>query len=414
MQLKTLLNRLHKLKGFVYGKITLNDNKIVVDVRPRDRSKPLCGDCAKPGPTYDTSRTARLFNFVPLWAMPVVFAYFMRRVNCPTCGVTTEQLPWADGKNRTCNVYRLFLSRWARRMSWTEVANVFGTNWGVVCRAVQWVVSFGLVHRKLDDVTAIGVDEMAMRKGHKYVTVVYQIDAGMRRLLWVAKDRTEDSLKAFFTMFGTERAAALKFVASDMWKPYLKVVKNYAHQAVHVLDRFHIVSKLNKSVDEVRAKEAKQIVREGFEPILKHTRWCFLKRKKNLTDKQAITLKDVLRYDLRSVRAYCLKEAFEGFWQYTSPRWAGWYLDRWCNRAMRSRLEPLKKFVKTVRAHRQLMLNWFVAKKTISSGTVEGLNGNAKLALRKARGFRSYEILEIALYHQMGHLPEPEFTHRFC
>jgi transposase len=351
---------------------------------------------------------------VPLWGFAVVLLYCMRRIDCISCGVTVEAVPWADGKNRTCNAYRLFLSRWARRISWSEVAEVFGTSWGVVYRAVRWVVDYGLAHRSLDGVSAIGIDEMALWKGHKYVTVVYQIDQGARRLLWIAKDRTEETLAGFFAMFGEVRSRALKFVASDMWRPYLTIVARYAGQAVHVLDRFHIVAKLNKAIDEVRAKEAKDLRRGGFEPILKHSRWCFLKRRENLTDNQATKLRDVLCYDLRTVRAYCLKEAFEAFWTYRSTHWAGWFLDRWCTRALRSRLDPIKKFARTVRAHRQLMLNWFVAKKAISSGTVEGLNGNGKLALRKARGFRTYEAAETALYHQLGKLPEPQFTHAFC
>jgi transposase len=181
-----------------------------------------------------------------------------------------------------------------------------------------------------------------------------------------------------------------------------------------VLDRFHIVAKLNKAIDEIRAQEARALKTGGFEPILKKTRWCFLKRTENLTDNQSQKLSDVLQYDLRTVRAYLLKEAFEGFWSYTSPYWAGWYLDKWCARAMRSRLEPIKQFVGTLRNHRELLLNWLRAKKEISCGCVEGMNTNIKLAIRKARGFKSYTVAETALYHELGRLPEPQFTHRFC
>ena len=329
--------------------------------------------------------------------------------------MTVEVLPWADGKNRTCNAFRLFLARWARRLSWSEVAEVFGTNWGVVFRAIRWVVDYGLAHRDLEGVRAIGVDEIAVWKGHKYLTVVYQIDHGVRRLLWVGRERTEASFRNFFTTFGEARAKALHFVASDMWKPYLKLIAKFAGQAIHVLDRFHIVAKVNKAVDEVRASEARQLARDGYEPILKHTRWCFLKRPENLTVTQHDKLTDVLRYNLRSVRAYLLKESLDGFWKYTTAGWAGWFLDKWCTRALRSRLQPMKKIARTLRGHRHLLLNWFIAKKEISAGAVEGMNTNAKLTLRKARGFRTYEALETALYHQLGRLPEPVFlTHRFC
>ncbi len=123
---------------------------------------------------------------------------------------------------------------------------------------------------------------------------------------------------------------------------------------------------------------------------------------------------DLVQYNLRSVRAYLLKEDFQGFWSYVSPGWAGKFLDRWCTRTMRSRLEPMKKVARMLRNHRDLILNWFRARGTISSGTVEGFNNKAKLTTRKAYGFRSFKMAAIALYHTLGKLPEPEFTHRFC
>lgn len=414
MTLKTILNRCHGFSGFVYGNGQFVEGSIHVSITPRKGSKPVCGTCSRKGTTYDTSRTPRGFEFVPLWGFAVVLWYTMRRVACKTCGVTTEAVPWAEGKNRTCNAYRLFLSRWAKRMSWTEVAQVFGTSWGVVYRAVQWVVAYGLAQRSLDGVKSIGIDEIAVWKGHKYLTVVYQIDQGTRRLLWVARDRTEESLRGFFELIGERRTQALRFVVTDMWRPYLTVIAERATDALHVLDRFHIAKKLGEAVDKVRATEAKQMARSGYEPVLKRSRWCFLKREENLTDGQRHKLAEVLQYDLRTVRAFLLKQAFDHFWTYKSAAWAGWFLDKWCTRAMRSRLEPMKTFVRTLRRHRSLLLNWFHAKGELAGGAVEGLNTNAKLALRKARGFRTYEALETALFHQMGRLPEPETTHTFC
>jgi transposase len=414
MFIKTVINRCHPLQGFVYGKARLFDREIQIEIRPRKGSRVICSGCDLPGPIYDTARVARHFEFIPLWGFLVFLVYAMRRVDCGKCGVTVERVPWASGKQQACNVYRLFLARWARRLCWSEVAEVFHTNWGVVYRAVRWVVDYGLEHRDLGGVKAIGVDEIAVWKGHKYLTVVYQIDQGTRRLLWVGRDRTKATIRAFFDMFGETRTKALTFIASDMWQQYLDVIKQKAGHALHVLDRFHVVQKLNKAVDEVRAKEARQMTREGYEPVLKRTRWCFLKRKENLTDHQKRKLKDVLRYDLRSVRAYLLKESFESFWTYQTPTWAGWFLEQWCSRAMRSRLDPIKKFAKTLRAHKPLLLNWFRARHEISMGAVEGFNTNAKLAIRKARGFRTYEVLETALYHELGRLPEPKFTHSFC
>jgi transposase len=337
----------------------------------------------------------------------------MRRVNCRKCGVVVEEVPWADGKHQLTRAYMLFLARWARKLSWKETAEAFRTSWEKVCDAVEYVVIWGLEHRTLAPIRAIGVDEMQYAKGHKYLTLVYQIDQDLTRLLWVGRERTIESFQGFFTLIGEKLAAQIQFVCSDMWRSYLHVVREKCSQALHILDRFHIVAQMNKALDEVRAAEARQMAREGHEPLLKKTRWCVLKRKDHLTPQQKFRLRDLLRYNLRTVRAYLLKEDFQQFWKYNSPTWAGMFLDFWCAQTLRSRIEPMKKIARMLRAHRPLLLNYFKAKKEFSSGVVEGLNNKAKLTMSKSYGFRTFRILELALYHSLGKLPEPELTHEF-
>jgi len=133
----------------------------------------------------------------------------------------------------------------------------------------------------------------------------------------------------------------------------------------------------------------------------------------NLTTLQKFRLRDLLRYNLQTVRAYLLKEDFQQFWDYTSPTWAGMFLDFWCYQAMHSRIEPMKKIARTLRAHRALLLNYFKARKEFSSGVVEGLNNKAKVTIRRSYGFRTFRILELALYHSLAKLPEPALTHEF-
>ena len=170
---------------------------------------------------------------------------------------------------------------------------------------------------------------------------------------------------------------------------------------------------INKAIDKVRATEAKELVCKGYVPILKKSRWLFLKRPENLTDKEDISLSTLLQYNLKTIRSYLLKEDFQFFWDYRSAHWAGLFLDRWCTRAMRSRIEPMKKVALMLRRHKELILNWFRAKKEFSSGVVEGLNAKAKLTTRKAYGFKSFRTLELALYHNMGALPQAIETHEF-
>ena len=123
--------------------------------------------------------------------------------------------------------------------------------------------------------------------------------------------------------------------------------------------------------------------------------------------------RDLLKYNLQTVQAYLLKEQFQQFWNYDSPAWAAKFLDQWVALVMRSRIEPMKKVAKMLRNHRELILNYFRAKKQFSSGVVEGLNNKAKVTMRKSYGFRTFRITELALYHVLGKLPEPELAHRF-
>jgi transposase len=417
MQLKTILNRVQKFKSFVYGNVKWVESEgasaLLIEIIARAHSSPICSGCGRRRPGYD-SLSPRQFEFVPVWGIAVFFLYALRRVNCRRCGVKVEAVPWADGKNTLTKAYMQFLAKWAKRLSWKEVARCFRTSWEKVFRSVEWSVQWGLAHRDMSNIRSIGVDEVLWHRGHKYLTIVYQIDNDCKRLLWVGKDRTVKTLLHFFRAFGKERSGQLLFICTDMWKPYLKVIAKKASQAIHVLDRFHIAMHMNKAIDEVRAQETRDLKAKGFAPILTHSRWCLLKRPENLTAKQEIKLSDLLRYNLKAIRSYLLKEDFQFFWDYVSPHWAGIFLDRWCRRAIKSRIKPMQKVARMISSHRELLLNWFRAKKTISSGVIEGFNNKLKLNTRKSYGFRTFRAAEIMLYHTLGDLPEPECTHRFC
>jgi transposase len=417
MRIQTILNRVEKFKSFVYGAARLEEGAdgpaLVVRVRPRKNGRPHCSGCGRPGTAYDRLEERR-FEFVPFLGILVYFAYRMRRVNCKRCGITVEMVPWCDGKNQLTTTYRWFLSTWAKRLSWSEVASIFRTSWDSVFRAVDHAVEWGLAHRDLSKLKALGIDEIAWSHGHHYLTLVYDIGGEVRRLLAVAENRTEASLRLCLEGLGETICKQVQYVCSDMWKPYLKVIAEELGGAIHVLDRFHIMQKFGKAIDEIRAEESKRLQRDGYEPVLKRSRWCLLKRPENRTDKETVKLSEVLRYNLRTVRAFLQREDFQRLWEYKSPTWAGKFLDEWTGRVMRSRLEPMKKIARTIRTHRELILNWFHAHGEVSSGAVEGLNNKVKLVTRKSYGFRTAEIAKLALLHNLGHLPEPERTHKFC
>ena len=417
MQIKTLLNKVIRFKSFVYGSVCLmlvnGVDALVIDIEPRRNSRPICPECHKRCTVYDR-QPQRLFEYLPIWSFKSYFRYAPRRVKCPEHGVKVEALPWAYGKERMTFSYQVYLASWAKRLSWQETARVFETSWDTVFRAVKFVVDYGLAHRSLEGVTEIGVDEIAVFKGHKYLTLVYQLNAGTRRLLWSGPERKAKTLLQFFREFGSERSAKLQFVCSDMWAAYLKVIAKKAPQALNILDRFHIMRKFNEAIDEIRRSEVKQFKANGQENILERQRWLLLKRPENLSEKQTARLGDLLKLNLASIKGYLLREDFQRFWSYQRYDFADKFLENWVTRTLQTDLEPMKKVAKMLRRHKPLILNWFKAKGRLSSGVVEGLNLKAKLTMRKAYGFRTLKCLQIALYHELGKLPEPEYFHRFC
>ncbi len=415
LTLTSILKRVLPLKGFCYRWARWDEGGadiIEIGIEARQGARVRCRCCAKPAPVYDTRREPRRWRFISLWAIAVFLVYRPRRVECRRCGVRVELLPWTTGKQQLCDALRLFLAQWARLLSWQEVASCFAVSWADVYASVKWVVRWGLRHRDLSGIKALGVDEVHVAKG-KFWTVVYQIDEGARRLLWVGKNRTANSLRTIFHRLGSRRCEQVRFICSDLWKPYLGVIAQAMPQTLHILDRFHIRKNLSEAIDQIRRAEVHALAQAGLAPRLKKMRWTLLKHRRNWTRHDKRRMRDLLGSGLRSLRAFLLVESFEHFWTYSSSTWAGKFLDAWCVRVARSRLEPLKKVAGTLKRHRRLLLNYFEAKKQFSNSIVEGLNNKLKLTLKRSYGFRTDLARKVALFHALGKLPEPSLTHSF-
>jgi transposase len=425
LKVKTILNAIQHFPGFVYDDIRLERQRegrprqIAITVVAHGSRPAKCSRCQQVAPGYDRL-PERSWLFVPLWGIATWLVYAARRVNCPKHGVVVEQVPWSDGKRPVTIAMMGFLSRWARRLSWRETAQVFGTRWECVYRSVAWFVEWGLTHRKLENVHSIGGDEIhwGRSKGaDRFLTVIYQIDGHCRRLLWVGQRRTQATLCRGLAALGDEVVSGLRFVCSDMWRPYLNVIAEQAGQALQVLDRFHITTHLNQAVDQVRRAESGRLraTASAQADRLKNMRWKLLRRGSRVRGHARHQLNDLVASKPATARAWILKETFQPFWRHRSTTWAGYFLSVWTERALRSRLEPMKKVARMLRAHEDLLMNGFKAKGEISSGAVEGLNNKIRVVTRRSYGFRTYKAMELALYHNLGRLPEPnEFTHKFC
>ena len=420
VKVKTVLNRTQPIPGFKYESVRLVESpgepEIWVEIAAHAQRPGRCSICELPAPTYD-HLDRREWQHVGLWRIVTRFFYAPRRVDCPEHGVRVEMMPWNEGKRPWTRAMMVFLARWGRRLSWKETADAFDVSWEAVYRSVQWIVEWGLAHRVLSGITAIGLDELHWRKGKKsanFLTLIYQVDEGCRRLLWVGLRRTERTLRKGLKALGAEVVAGIRVVVSDMWRPYLAVVRKKMDHAVQILDRFHLTALLNKAVDQVRRGECYAMRGKDRGKRLKKTRWLLLRPFARVRGKARQRLDAVIHSKLRTARAWCLKEAFAHFWTYNHSSWAKTFLDTWITRVLRSRIAPMRKVAQTLRDHEPLILNWFAWKKAFSCAAVEGLNNKARVVTRRSYGFRMFPVLQVALYHTLGHLPEPELTHRFC
>lgn len=419
-KVKTVLNRTQPIPGFCYAVVRMLEGpkgpELEVEIEAHAQRPGRCSICKQPAPTYDRLER-RGWIHVPLWHIVTTFFYAPRRVSCVEHGVRVESLPWSEGKRPWTRAMMVFLARWARRLSWKETSEAFDVSWEAVYRSVAWIVGWGRAHRVLAGVTAIGLDELHWRKGKQsanFLTLIYQVDEGCRRLLWVGLRRTKRSLRRGLKALGAEVVSGIRVVVSDMWRPYLAVVRTHISQAVQILDRFHLTALLNKAVDQVRRSESYALKGQPRGQRLKKTRWLLLKRRARVRGKARERLDAVIHSKLRTARAWCLKDAFMHFWTYHHPRWAKAFLDAWITRTLRSRQAPMQKVARTLRAHEALILNWFELKKAFSSAAVEGLNNKARVVTRRSYGFRVFSVMEVSLYHTLGKLPEPQLTHRFC
>lgn len=408
VRIETLVRETLDLEGFRVAGVEGGTDEIIVRIVADKRYSPRCSECGGKA-KYRDNRRERRYKHVPLWGIPVTLVYTLRRVRCNRCGLRVEAVPWAEGKQRFTRALSVTMAQWAKSLPWSQVAQMFGCSWPAVQQAVKAAVAWGRQRQDLSELTHIGVDEIARKRGHVYMTVVY--DLKKSRLVWAGGGRTRETMERFFDFLGEEGSRRLEAVCCDMWRSYINAVKARAPQAVIVFDKFHIVSHLTKAVDDVRRQEIRA-KGQTHKDLVKNSRYLWLKNPWNLTGGQAERLATLVQLNTEVHRAYLLKEMFRRFWQYRRPGWAKRFLTLWCAWAIGTGLSPLLKFANMVLRHMDDILNYFRAR--ITNASVEGMNNKAKVLMRRAYGLRTAESCATSLYHSLSHLPMPETSHRFA
>jgi transposase len=401
--IETFLRRQLGLKAHTVTKVEETDRHMIVDIDRLGRHLLRCGVCRQRCRKVHSVGKVREWRDLSMRKLPLKLRYRPRRVRCPRCGIRVEDFPWAEPWARVTTTLSNAVAVLARELSWQGTGRQYGLNWKSVATIVKRAVQYGLRHRKRPPVHVIGIDEVSRRKGQVYLTVVYDLER--RVLLWVGDDRTEEAVRPFFTKeMGLRRCRTLRVVCMDMWAAYAKLVGEHAPNAQILFDRFHIVKHLNEAVDAARRELWRQLTAKE-RTTFKGTRWLLLKNPWNLKDNQKERLSTLVRWNAPLVRAWYLKEAFQLFWTYKQPWRAQQHLSKWIHSAMRSKLEPFKKFAQMLRSHLDGILPW--TKIRISNGAVEGMNNKIKSISHRSFGFRTAENFIAAIYHCCARLPLP-------
>jgi transposase len=369
------------------------DGEIVVRIeRPYgDRRCPQCGsqDIAGRG------GVERSFRGVPLGSMPVRVALYVPRVECRACGVVRQvELGFADPRVGYTKAFERYALALCRHMTIADVAEHLGVGWDLVKDIQKRWLSAKYAEPELRHVRRLAIDEIAVRKGHKYVTIVMDLDTGV--VVFVGDGKGADALEPFWERLKRSRAKVAA-VAIDMSAAYIQAVQTRLATAEIVFDRFHVVKLLNEKLSQLRRDLQREAESKMGKAVLKGTRWLLLKNPENLDAEknERKRLEEALRLNRPLATAYYMKEELRQFWSKANRISAERFLDGWIKRAGASGIAALKAFGKTLAAHRSGLLAWY--RHRISTGPLEGTNNKIKTMKRMAYGYRDHDFFKLKI-----------------
>lgn len=388
--------------------LSMAANEVRVYVEHEAEARPTCPHCGTPCPGYD--QRSRTWRHLDTCQFKTLIMAEVPRVTCPTHGVVTIKVPWAEAGSGFTALYEALVLDWLKEASIQAVARQLALSWNAIDGIMQRAVKRGLARRQVEAPTRIGVDETSFRKGHDYVTVV--TDQLKGRVLHVADERKASSLTSYYDTLTEEQKAGLESVSMDMWPAYITATRDQIPEAQSKIafDKFHVAKYLGEAVDQVRKQEHKALMREGGEE-LKGTKYDWLTNLSNLSRKRQCTFKILRASTLKTARAWAIKTLGMKLWHYTSRTWAekGW--KQWYAWAIRSRLAPINKVARTIKNHLWGILNAVLLQ--ASNGASESMNSRIQGLKIRSRGFRNKTRYIQAIYFHFGGLDlYPEGVHR--
>jgi transposase len=390
-----LFRFLLRLQGLIVEQVVLRaeENAIEIHVRRRRHTKPRCPRCgrimggeAKPRP--------RRWRHLDLMQSRSYVVADVREARCKRHGRMVERVPWASWQALHTKVFDRHVASLAQVADKTATARTFDIAWRTVGAIIERVVAMFLPEDLLDGLVAVAVDEVSYKRGHRYLTVVVDLMSGL--VVWAGEGKSAETFEQFFDALGPKRCAQLEVVAMDMSGAYLKAVKHRAPHAEIIYDRFHVVKLLLEAIDQIRREECAKLTGEA-RSALKHTRFALLRNPRFARPGDRERIEQVRQSNARLARAYELRVDFEQFWEQPNEHRARDYAMRWTRAALKCRLEPLRRFARTVRQHLDGILGFF-RHCGQTSGVLEGTNNKIKLLIHRAFGFHRVAAL-IAMIH---------------
>jgi len=402
MQDKELYRQLLGLKNpWNVSEVQIDFEKQKVDIwvewPPEERV--LCPECGKSYVIYD-HRDERQWRHLDTMQFQTILHCRIPRVRCPEHGVKSIDVPWLEKNSRFTALFeRLSIDVLSGCQNQTKAKELLKLSWDEVHLIQEKAVQRGLQRRVEGTLHYIGVDEKSFLKGHRYATVLSDLDNA--RVLDVAADRKEESLVELLHRIPEEQREAVAAVAIDMWEPYINAVECFLPEADIVHDKFHIAKYLGEAVDKVRKTEHKSLLKEGSED-LKGTKYLWLTNPMNWTDEQKQQFKELKNKGLKVGRAWTLKEMFSDLWGYRYKKPARNFFKKWYWWATHARLMPVADVAKKLKRHLDNILTYL--KHRITNAVAEGLNSKIQQIKSAARGFRNFENYRIAILFFCGKL----------
>jgi transposase len=373
--------------------------EIVVDVETRKRRHfcPLCSFATSA--RYDRA-SPRRWRHINLGVFQVWLEMAMSRLECPTHGVITEAVPWAEHGSYFTRDFEEMVTWMARQMPKTAIERLAQIAWRTVGTILSRTVDRLLDGKRFEELVEIGIDEVSYRKGHQYLSIIANHRGG--DVVWASEGKSAETANGFFDQLGPEGCARIKAVTMDMSAAFINSVTDKCRNATIAFDPFHVVKLANAAVDEVRREEVR--LRKGTPEgrTIKGTRWTLLKDADSHTDKDRLRLSEVAQVNNRLYRAYLFKEELRALYWIAKTRAAA-HLDACLAWASRSRIPALVKLGRTLRKYRDGILA--AVRLGLSNGRMEGINNKIGVLKHRSFGFHSAAALIALVYLCCAHVP---------